>query len=468
MIHDLRLFIFMGVIAVLLSVGAFVSSRNYGKAIAHRNFIQQNYENGLTDKCRISLEAGAFDIGHIAMKRPNSLLFLVDGGWKDYPDLSVIWLNNQKVFGHYSKGNYYPKRSPRTEVTYFGFLKWDMMFIIQVLFSFMIVILTYNTISKEKELGTLRLVLSNSLPRYKVILGKVLAAFSVINVTLIIGILLELLVVVAIGKIPLESSVLPRIVFFYFVSSGYILLWVLLSVFVSCSFPRSTTCLVYLLLIWITLILIIPSMGKVFVDKAVGKIPSEAEIENVGTVLDNELMELWRSKKNTGYRGGPERSKDDGHLWERNSLLYINEFEERINRFQYSVSKKKIDQLRFLYNFASISPAFLYRRISEALTNNGVEREYRFLTSIQRYRKELMDTFKELDKRDKDSPHLAFLPRYMSQKPIDPGLIPRFKEIFPSSIDLLVESKWLIALFFIEVIALFLMCHISFLRYDPT
>jgi len=193
-----------------------------------------------------------------------------------------------------------------------------------------------------------------------------------------------------------------------------------------------------------------------------GRVPSEAEIRNFGDALHSEFMEIVGTKEKTGYRGEPRWSKADNHLYERNYLPINNEFEERINRFQYSVSKKRIDQLRFLYDFASISPGFLYQRICEALTGDGVEREYRFLSSIQRFRRELMRTFKQLDLKDETSPHLAFLPRYMSQKPIDPKLVPRFREIFPSSLELLAESWLWIALFLMEIVALFLMCHIAF------
>jgi len=263
MVRDLRFFVFAGITSALLLVGAFISSNSYQRAKAHRDTIIRSYEQGLADKCRkYSLEAACFDIGHVAVKRLNPLMFLVDGGWRDYPDMSVVMMNNQKFFGHYSKEYYYPKRSFVSDVRYFQFVRWDMCFIVQVLFSLMVVVLCYNTISREKELGTLRLVLSNSIPRYKVILGKILAAFSVVEIALAFGIVLELLAVLMLGKIPVGISLLPRIAFFFLVSSGYVLLWILISTFVSCSFPKSSTCLVYLLLIWIVFILIVPSLGK--------------------------------------------------------------------------------------------------------------------------------------------------------------------------------------------------------------
>jgi len=51
------------------------------------------------------------------------------------------------------------------------------VFIISTVLSFVVLVLTYDSMSGEKEAGTLRLMLANTIPRYKVLLVFFTASF---------------------------------------------------------------------------------------------------------------------------------------------------------------------------------------------------------------------------------------------------------------------------------------------------
>ena len=54
------------------------------------------------------------------------------------------------------------------------FLTVDVVFIFKIVLSALAILFAYNTISGEREDGTLKLVLSNAIPRDTIVLGKYL------------------------------------------------------------------------------------------------------------------------------------------------------------------------------------------------------------------------------------------------------------------------------------------------------
>ena len=75
-----------------------------------------------------------------------------------------------------------------------------------------------------------------------------------------------------------------------------------------------------------------------------------------------------------------------------------------------------------------LSPGFAFQYTVEAFLGTGVMRYEHFLDQAWRYRDALRDFLRSKDASDPDSPHMLFLPDYMSEKPLNHTHIPRFKE----------------------------------------
>lgn len=83
-----------------------------------------------------------------------------------------------------------------------GRVKINWVFI-GVLMSFFAILFTFDTIAGERARGTLSLIMSNTVSRGQVLLGKYLGAFVTLMVPLVMGILMNLLIILLIGSIPL-------------------------------------------------------------------------------------------------------------------------------------------------------------------------------------------------------------------------------------------------------------------------
>jgi ABC-type transport system involved in multi-copper enzyme maturation permease subunit len=75
----------------------------------------------------------------------------------------------------------------------------DLIFVVAVVMSFLAVILTYGAVAGEKEKGTLKLVLSNPVPRARIILAKASANGFVLAVPFVLALGLSLTVIEATG-----------------------------------------------------------------------------------------------------------------------------------------------------------------------------------------------------------------------------------------------------------------------------
>jgi ABC-type transport system involved in multi-copper enzyme maturation permease subunit len=463
LLKDISFYIFIVIVICLAIFSGIVSSYNYSSINSGTNYIKATYENELKTKSKLSLQ-DAMETNHLAIKDSRSALFLAGSEAINYPNCSSIDINDLYFGNPYL---YYPIKTNSSSVNFLKFIRSDMTFIIEVIFSFLIIVLVHNVISKEKENNTLRLILSNQIRKSDVLIGKFLGLLTVMIISIIIIVLVQLIIIRALGIIPIDTDTLSKVPLFILFSIFYACFWILLSTFISIVTEKSVVSLCYLLLVWVVFIFIIPSIGKIAVNYSIDKLPSSNEIEFQHQKYRNDLINNV-SSQNASWRGGNfDANKRDNHANERKFSPIYEVYLEGLNKYHYSLASRRIDYLKFFYKFSSISPSFQFRSICESMTNFGFQREYDYLKSVQEFRESLMVNFKHIDYKDENSIHLSFLPGYMSNLPINPDLVPRFKEKKVSSFSLLTQNWLIIFIFLIESVILFLLSFVYFIRMDP-
>ena len=454
--RDNRFWIFLSIIVIITIYSGLVSSFNYESQNRQNGLLRKTYETELENACNRSLQSVSF-MEHLALRNTNSLMFLSGDVSGNYPNHAYV--NIPKLyFGNMD--SYYPQKAVKSAVSLLPFIRYDLLFIVEILFSFMIIMIAYNSISKEKETKTLSLILSNSISRSSVLLGKISAYASIAFFSLLLAVIVQLLAVLLLRTIPFSFAALPQISIFLLVSFLYLLFWIVLSICISASCRKSSVSLTCLIIVWVTMVFIIPSSGRIFLEKWGKPAPSTQEVQtNYKQIEDN----MWK-EAGVGWRGGNLRAnaKDD-HRPERILAPVYLSYLDVLDSYQYDVASRQIDQLDFLYNYSSISPSFLYHRIIEAFGNKN---QRSFLDDIRLYRKELMQTLIELDKRDETSFHLFFLQNYMSKKPVEKSLIPQFQEVKRTYAGIIQKNIFYIILFLCEILCVFVVCQFIFNRYD--
>ena len=82
----------------------------------------------------------------------------------------------------------------------------DLTFIVKIVLSLFAILFTYDAIVGEKERGTLKLTLSNRVPRDRLILGKVIGGYISLLIPLIIPLILSLLMLLVYPNISMAGE----------------------------------------------------------------------------------------------------------------------------------------------------------------------------------------------------------------------------------------------------------------------
>jgi ABC-type transport system involved in multi-copper enzyme maturation permease subunit len=137
----------------------------------------------------------------------------------------------------------------------------DLVFVVAVVMSLLAVIMTYGAVSGEKEQGTLGQVLSNSVPRAKIILAKATANGLVIVIPFLLSLVLSLALIAAQGGLPSAAGVWTSIGLGVLVSILLIGVFFNLGLLVSSLTRQAVPALVSLLLVWVFLYGVYPRLA---------------------------------------------------------------------------------------------------------------------------------------------------------------------------------------------------------------
>lgn len=298
------------------------------------------------------------------------------------------------------------------------FRSMDMIVIIQVILSLLTLLFAYDTISGEKEHGTLALVLSNPVPRHQILVGKFIGGIMSVSLPLLVGLLSALIVVWLSGDVDLKLGDWVRLGLAILISFLYISVFFTLGMLVSSLTSRSATSLVLLLFIWVFLVIIVPNLSP-YLAKQIHPIRDRAVVDNQAAALDSEMWgklyayseklhregmfppTLWTYQDASISSGDIPYAYDLRYAPVENIRWYLAGTKYRIPLELQYVGKiwalyreynQSMDrQLSLARLLSRISPAWVYYNVSAVLSGTGVENYLRFMDQARRYRQSLID-----------------------------------------------------------------------------
>ena len=314
-------------------------------------------------------------------------------------------------------------------------IKIDWVFI-GIFMSFFVILFTFDAIAGERTKGTLSLMMSNQISRGQMLFAKYLGTFFTLMVPLAIGILMNLLVIYLSGNIPFDSgSPLPsngwgprlRILGMVGLFTLHISIFIFLGLFFSSRVSNAITSLVWLLLTWVCLAFIFPSLLGLFVG-TLDPIPSieivssrkRAQLANIEDEFrPMELLEVTKLS---------EAPSPDNPSATRRWATYFTRRYETKTRIADEHVDQQFRQVRLARGLTQISPIVCFQYAMEGLANTGIVSYMDFVKQVRRYRQTFIDFVKTEDREDPESLHIYPVREGLSQKPVDPNAVPRFEE----------------------------------------
>jgi len=190
---------------------------------------------------------------------------------------------------------------------------------IEILAALFAIVLGYGTIAKEKQRGTLELVLTRPLGRFALAGGKILGLAIVWLAVVVILTAVSTLAVIAIGNAPLSGVDALRILIASVFAWFYLVFWSALAIALTSLSARLSTGLIVAIVIWLAFVLIIPQIGDTMDpdNQVPGGLFAMLRIK-----VDDELAVLAHFAQFDGIRNGIEVSSITKHF-ERLSFAFL-------------------------------------------------------------------------------------------------------------------------------------------------
>ena len=377
-------------------------------------------------------------------KKPSSLRFCAEGGETFLPNVvggAFLWSISGGLKGFWRLN--YPSASPNLKNIRPNVTKVDWVFIIGYVLSLIAILFTFDAVSGERELGTLRLMLANPIPRHTVLIGKFLGALISIGIPLTLAVLMNLLLISTSNAVQLGPDAWGRLGIIFFVAILYTSLFLALGLLVSARVSRSAVSLVILLLIWVIFVVFVPST----LASIAGGFSSPMSTDELWQRRGELYAKRWE-RYDAYFAERVERSKEIQFKGEH--VIAEAEEQERVNEEHLA---QQIDQVKFARRTTRISPIAIAQHLIESFAGTGFERHLQFLENAKTHARQFREFVADTDRADPESLHFIGVREGMSQKPVSPEAIPKFedtlslsKDFNAAAVDLLLLTLFVIVL----------------------
>ena len=313
------------------------------------------------------------------------------------------------------------------------FGSFDLMFVVRLILSLFAILFSYDAISGERERGTLKLMLANSVPRDTIILGKAVGLFFCLVAPLVIPLLVGVLMIMFSSSIAMSGLMWSRLLGIVLTFFLYLACFFTLGLLVSACTHRASTSFMILLFVWIISVFVIPRASVIIASR----ITPAMSLQEFHARKDANIQEMI----------GGQNPEDAASRNEKLDAEY---------------SRQMRRQVATATNLSRISPAACMTFISLSLADTGITRHERFLDAAKLYRPQFLQVVGSM-MSDQDLTTMFTNPR----KP-DASLIPRFTFHEERLSDAVSHIKVDLIIISILTIMFFVGAHLAFLRYNAS
>ena len=352
---------------VLVPLGVEVSFRDYRTRLQNTNEAVRIYQEETKTVSDVLYKEGAK-----AFAPPSSLSFLSLGLELVLPKVA----ESEYKFGQGPSAMRLSNNQGRDNLYEYFYGPLDLVFIVGVIMSFLAIVLTYGAVAGEKEQGTLRQVLANSVPRATVILAKGTANFFVLIIPFLLAMGVSLVILE--GQAGTLSSTAGSATSL-FLALAFSLLFIgaffNLGLLVSALTKQAVTALIVLLLGWVFLYGVYPRVA-VAASQILRPAKSEARLalervqlqrdvnKECEAEVDKLLATVPADYKSEAFKSGMEKQ---GEIRDR----YQVAFQERWRAIGREAEERRNSQITLATAIARLSPVSLFVRPLAELAGTG-------------------------------------------------------------------------------------------------
>lgn len=370
------------------------------RGIDYQQGLDDYHENSLMDEKRIDEIRYPWNLEWMTIKlhkRPNPLKLFVQGMENSY--------RSSLSFRRSEPQRFLAKRIRNASIPLFPSV--DLVFFVGVIMSLMALVFGYDAVCGEKERGTLRLMLSCSVPRDQLLLGKWIGGYLTLVFPFITMMGGAGAILMMQKGIELTTLHWMRILGIVLLSLLYLAVVYSLSIWVSCITKKSATSIVVLLTLWVVLVLAIPNLSP-YLGGLVKSMPNrnamekerqQAQLRIQEEVVDKPVKQ-WEADHGLGERwwenwdwNDPEKRKIPHLRW-----AFATECRQRATGETFSAYDKIEEKYRNEMDnhvraaewLSRISPYSCFSLAAVSLAGQGVYSQRSFIGQAREYQKQFL------------------------------------------------------------------------------
>jgi ABC-type transport system involved in multi-copper enzyme maturation permease subunit len=294
-----------------------------------------------------------------------------------------------------------------------SFFSVDFVDIVAIIFSLLALLFSYDALTREKEDGTLRLQMANSLGRSKLLAGKVAGILMTLLPVVVFCFLLGAVIVLVSGDLAFSAGEWVRLALLAGLSLVYLVVFILLGLFVSSRTRTSVTSLVVCLFLWVVLVFLIPNLASTFAESFV-PVQSRDNLEAVLKDMNKSLYERIRQavqklppadwNMNWYMNGDDDGSRETygctASFFERQRREMALSEPMRLDNAdrKWAPQKSYLDSLSrqalAAENLSLLSPAGIFRALATSACGTSRADQEKRLDEVRRYRETFVSWLK--------------------------------------------------------------------------
>ena len=368
-------------------------------------------------------------------KRPSSLTFIADGGDALLPNESV----SGGFWRLYGLTYLWSMGVPRLNMEALSNLRptatvIDWVFIITYLLSFIPLLFTFDALSGERERGTLRLCLANSISRPALLVGKFFGSLVAVLIPFYFAILFNLAIISTGSWTQLGGADWGRVALIILIASCYAGIFIAVGLIVSAMTRESRLSLVVLLLIWVTVVVFMPSTLGTLSAKWMSSVQTHHQFQKTTAAATDQIhkdfldkRKALRERRQVVETSQAEAAKIDTSELEIQRELVNKDMETR-ERLSHQYLTAQSAQVLHARQITRCSPAAIVQYALESMAGTGFNRHLQFLEYANLHVQQFRNFIVEMDRGDPESLHIIGIPKGMSEKPVSSEAIPIFED----------------------------------------
>ena len=257
----------------------------------------------------------------------------------------------------------------------------DFLFVVGIVFSLLALLFTFDAVAGEREAGTLRITLANSLPRDLFLWSKLIGGYVVFVVPFLVSLLFGLLILVWQGFPLGEPEIFPRVLSLTLISLLYIGVFFAIGTVISTYLDNSKTALIVAFTVWVFAVLITPRVGFLTA-KLISPIRTSQSVymekasmrNNFNTALKEEehkmVMEVPPNEKGHIHISG-EIGKKISERMKSFEEEYRSKFQNYANKLDRNYKRETERQEQVGQMFSRLTPTSSLIYLTTNLTQTG-------------------------------------------------------------------------------------------------